>query len=482
MPVEFKLPDLGEGIHEAEIIAVKVKEGEMVKEDQIIFEVETDKAVVEIPSPYGGVVTKISVAAGQVVTVGSTMIAYELGGSAAKAEAPAETKKAADNGKGHAGAASVGAPVAAAQVAASVVVPAAKAAGATVVDRSRPVPATPATRRLARELSIDLHLVHGSGPAGRVLKEDVMAFAAGSLEARIIGNAEVAEPAGSATKAATPANQPSVADRFGVSSGGPAEPLTPLAPMSSGQPVEYPDFSKYGKVERLPLKSIRRKIAINMTQAWTHIPHVTHFDEANVTALNTQIAKYEQDFAARSGNPKVRPTLTVFAIKAIASALKLYPQFNSSLDENTGEIVVKHYFNIGVAVATERGLIVPVIRDVDQKSFYDIAVELADIAAKTRAGKIELDRLQGGTFTLTNIGAIGGTSMSPMINFPEAAILGMARASDKPIVKNGQIEIGTILPLAMSFDHRLADGAEAAYFVQHVVKLLEDPFRFLLLP
>lgn len=266
MPVEFKLPDLGEGIHEAEIIAVKVKEGETVKEDQIIFEVETDKAVVEIPSPYGGVVTKISVAAGQIVTVGSTMIAYELGGSAAKTVAPAATKKAADNGKGHAAALSAGAPVASAQVAAAV--------GAAVIDRSRPVPATPATRRLARELSIDLHLVHGSGPAGRVLKEDVMAFAAGSLEARINGNAEVAPAKGAATKAAAPANQPSVADRFGA--GGPAEPLTPLTPMSSGQPVEYPDFGKYGKVERLPLKSIRRKIAVNMTQAWTHIPHVTH--------------------------------------------------------------------------------------------------------------------------------------------------------------------------------------------------------------
>jgi len=192
------------------------------------------------------------------------------------------------------------------------------------------------------------------------------------------------------------------------------------------------------------------------------------------------VTKYEKEFAARSGDSKVRPTLTVFTIKALASALKLYPQFNSSLDENTGEIIIKHYYNIGVAVATDRGLIVPVIKNVDQKSFYDIAVELADIAAKTRAGKIELERLQGGTFTLTNIGAIGGTSMSPMVNFPEAAILGMARASQKPIVKDGQIAIGTILPLAMSFDHRLADGAEAAYFVQHVVKLLEDPFKFVL--
>ena len=470
MSVEFKLPDLGEGIHEAEIIAVKVKEGEVVKEDQVIFEVETDKAVVEIPSPYAGLVTKISVAAGQTVTVGSIMITYELQGGAAKAsaapaatEAP-NTRTAADNGK-----------VGSTQTAP---VPAAvhgghQATATAVVDRSRPVPAAPAIRRLARELSIDLHMVHGTGPAGRVLKEDVMAYAAGSLEARISGQPTV-QP--------TNMHAGSIQDKFAGSEK--AEPLAPLGGGMGGQPVEYPDFSKFGKVERLPLKSIRRKIAVNMTQAWTHIPHVTHFDEANVTELNKQIARCEKDqeFAQRSGNPKVRATLTVFAIKAIASALKLYPQFNSSLDENTGEIIVKHYYNIGVAVATERGLIVPVIRDVDQKSFYDIAVELADIAAKTRAGKIELDRLQGGTFTLTNIGAIGGTSMSPMINFPEAAILGMARATDKPIVKNGQIEIGTILPLAMSFDHRLADGAEAAYFVQHVVKLLEDPFRFLLLP
>lgn len=167
-------------------------------------------------------------------------------------------------------------------------------------------------------------------------------------------------------------------------------------------------------------------------------------------------------------------------MKAIAGALEKYPQFNSSLDENTGEIVVKHYFNIGVAVATERGLIVPVIKDVDKKSFFEIAVELQEIAEKTRTGKIELERLSGGTFTLTNIGAIGGTSMSPMINFPEAAILGMARAAQKPIVKDGQITVGTILPLALSFDHRLADGAEAAYFVRHVVERLEDPIKFLL--
>ncbi len=483
MTVEFKLPDLGEGIHEAEIIGVKVKEGEMVKEDQIIFEVETDKAVVEIPSPYAGAVAKIHVSTGQTVTVGSVMIAYDIAAKGAVKNAAAENEKAV-------GSIETTDKAAEAKVA---VAKEAVTAGRTAngaPDNSRPVPATPATRRLARELGVDLHQVNATGPAGRVLKEDVMAFAAGSLESRIQSNgASKSSPSttvsstttsksSSSSNSNSPASSASMQEKYGTA-GGAAAPLAPLN-NNAGQPVEYPDFAKFGKVERLPLKSIRRKIAINMTQAWTHIPHVTHFDEANVSELTALIGKYEKEFAARSGDTKVKPTLTVFTIKALASALKLYPQFNSSLDENTGEIVVKHYYNVGVAVATERGLIVPVIRDVDQKSFYEIAVELSDIAAKTRAGKVELDRLQGGTFTLTNIGAIGGTSMSPMVNFPEAAILGMARASQKPIVKDGQIVIGTILPLAMSFDHRLADGAEAAYFVQHVVKLLEDPFKFVL--
>lgn len=467
MTVEFKLPDLGEGIHEAEIIAVKVKEGEMVKEDQIIFEVETDKAVVEIPSPYAGAVAKIHVAQGQTVKVGCVMIGYDIAGkgqaaavaAAATAQAVAPMKQA----------------VAAGNNGAAAQVPAQPAAQAATKVLTGPVPATPATRRLARELGVALHQVNASGPAGRVLKEDVMAYAAGSLESRIQTPSTASTPSSNASKQAAPTT---MKDKYGGSSAD-ATPLTGMGDMNAG-PVEYPDFAKFGDVERLPLKSIRRKIAMNMTQAWTHIPHVTHFDEANVTELSSLVTKYEKEFAARSGDNKVRPTLTVFTIKALASALKLYPQFNSSLDENTGEIVIKHYYNIGVAVATDRGLIVPVIKNVDQKSFYDIAAELADIAAKTRSGKIELERLQGGTFTLTNIGAIGGTSMSPMVNFPEAAILGMARASQKPIVKDGQIAIGTILPLAMSFDHRLADGAEAAYFVQHVVKLLEDPFKFVL--
>lgn len=453
MAVDFILPDLGEGIHEAEIIAVKVKEGEMVKEDQPILEVETDKAVVEIPSPHAGKIAKVHVQNGQQVTVGSVMITYDLAGKSTAAAAPAPAKEAKEK-KVHPEMAEVAAAVGTSTNRA--------AAPAVERDRTRPVPATPATRRLARELGVDLYMVGGSGPAGRVTKDDVMAFAAGTLESHMSAS-PVADKKGK------------FAGEGGSSTGG-----GPIKSGMNAEPVEYPDFAKYGPVERLPLKSIRRKIAINMTQAWTHIPHVTHCDEADVTALAAMMPKYEADFAKRSGNPKVRPTMTVFALKAVASALQLYPQFNSSLDENTGEIVVKHYFNIGVAVATERGLIVPVIRDVDKKSFLEVATELAEIAEKTRTGKIELDRLAGGTFTLTNIGAIGGTNMSPMVNFPEAAILGMARAAQKPIVKDGQIAIGTILPLAMSFDHRLADGAEAAYFVRHVVNLLEDPMKFVL--
>lgn len=467
MSVDFILPDLGEGIHEAEIIAVKVKVGETVKEDQPILEVETDKAVVEIPSPYAGVVSKVHVEAGQQVTVGSVMISYDVAGSGSSAgSASSSVSKQAETA----------APVKAAAAAKEAAPMQAHAQGgngkgtATAVrverDRSRPVPAAPAVRRLARELGVDLYVVGGSGNGGRVLKEDVMAFAAGTLESRIqSGSSTVDHPA---------------ARSGGIEINTSSGPAVPLRSGMASEAVEYPDFAKYGPVERQPLKSIRRKIAINMTQAWTHIPHVTHFDEADVTMLSALIPKYEAEFAKKAGNPKVRPTLTVFALKAIASALKAYPQFNSSLDENTGEIVVKHYYNLGVAVATERGLIVPVIRDVDKKSFFEVAVELAEIAEKTRTGKIELERLAGGTFTLTNIGSIGGTSMSPMINFPEAAILGMARAAQKPIVKDGQIAIGTILPLALSFDHRLADGAEAAYFVRHVIDRLEDPVRFLL--
>ncbi len=470
MSVEFKLPDLGEGIHEAEVIAVKVKEGETVKEDQPILEVETDKAVVEIPCPVAGVVEKVNVQAGQTVKTGQVMMSFITDGAKApakeeaKAEAKAEQKQV------------VGAGVSSS--------PQARSSGGTTIGNGK-VPAAPAVRRLARELGIDLTQVPGSGPAGRVLNEDVRSYAAGKLEGHFQSGHQTstAQSSTSSTSTAQTSSAPakatgvppcSLKDKYGDTNGE-RKPLD-LGGGGGLPAADLPDFTKYGAVERVPLKSIRRKIAENMTISWSRIPHVTHFDEADVTSFEPLRVKHDPKVNEQGG----RLTLTVLTLKAVVSGLKKFPQFNASLDEKNGEIVFKHYFNIGIAVATERGLIVPVIKNVDQKSIIELARELKDIAEKTRSGKIELDRLQGGTFTITNIGAIGGTSMSPMINYPECAILGMARAADKPVVRQGKIEIGTIMPLALSFDHRIADGAEAAYFVRHIIERLEDPFTLLL--
>jgi pyruvate dehydrogenase E2 component (dihydrolipoamide acetyltransferase) len=471
MANEFILPDLGEGIHEAEVLAVRIAEGDTVKEDQPILEVETDKAVVEIPCPVNGTIEKIHVKVGEVVKVGMVMVTF---GSSDAAAAPANTTSESKQQAQGASQATSPAPIASVATA----VPAGKASGngkSTIEVKHNgigPVPAAPATRRLARELGIDLHLIKGSGPSGRVSKEDVRSFAAGSLEGAISGASSQTHPIEGKTGAA-PAAVQSLSAKYGES-GAKAAPLNEGGMAASA--VDLPDFSKYGPVERVPLKGIRRKIAQNMTQSWTHIPHVTTFEEADVTQLEALRAKHEHEVKQLGG----RLTLTVFALKAIASGLKKYPQFNASLDEKTGELVFKHFYNIGVAVATERGLIVPVIRNVDQKSVVELSKELSDLSEKTKAGKVELERLQGGTFTLTNIGSIGGTNMVPMINHPEAAILGMARAAQKPVVRNGNIEIGLIMPLALSFDHRIADGAEAAYFMQHIVKRLQEPFTFLL--
>jgi pyruvate dehydrogenase E2 component (dihydrolipoamide acetyltransferase) len=301
------------------------------------------------------------------------------------------------------------------------------------------------------------------------MKEDVRAHAAGSLEGTISGAASHTHPVESVPKQESLSNKYGGSEASTNTGGG-------LGGSMTATPADLPDFSKFGPVDRIPLRSIRRKIAQNMTQSWTHIPHVTHFDEADVTQLELLRTKHEAEVKAQGG----KLTLTVLTIKAIVSGLKKYPQFNASLDEKTGEIIFKHYYNIGVAVATDRGLIVPVLKNVDQKTVVQLSTELSEIAEKTRTGKIDLDRLHGGTFTVTNIGAIGGTSMVPMINYPEAAILGMARAVQKPVVREGKIEIGLIMPLALSFDHRIADGAEAAYFMQHVIKRLQEPFTFIL--
>ena len=408
---------------EAEIVAVLVREGDVIREDAPLLEVETDKAQVEIPSPMGGRVEKVHVQAGQTVKVGAPLITF-ADGAAEPAAAPAPSRSA---------------PAATAPARAAAAAPPAPAARA-----EGPVPATPATRRLARELGVDLKIVRGSGPGGRVLDEDVRAAASGSRGA--------------------PAPAPVA----------PAGPAKPLATVGLEAPP-LPRFEQWGPVERAPLSHLRRTIADRMTLAATLIPHVTHFDRADITDLDAIITRNLE--AARAKG--VTLTLTSFLLKAAALALLRHPTFNASLDPAAGEMVLKRYYNLGVAVATERGLIVPVLREVDRKPVLEIARELGALAQRVRDGKATLDDLRGGTFTITNIGALGGTAAIPIINYPEVAILAVARARPEPVVRQGQIVPRLMLPLTLTFDHRIADGADGARFAAEIVQLLEAPERLL---
>ena len=408
---------------EAEIVAVLVREGDVIREDAPLLEVETDKAQVEIPSPMGGRVEKVHVQPGQTVKVGAPLVTF-ADGAAEPAAAPAPSRSA---------------PAATAPARAAAAAPPAPAARA-----EGPVPATPATRRLARELGVDLKIVRGSGPGGRVLDEDVRAAASGSRGA--------------------PAPAPVA----------PAGPAKPLATVGLEAPP-LPRFEQWGPVERAPLSHLRRTIADRMTLAATLIPHVTHFDRADITDLDAIITRNLE--AARAKG--VTLTLTSFLLKAAALALLRHPTFNASLDPAAGEMVLKRYYNLGVAVATERGLIVPVLREVDRKPVLEIARELGALAQRVRDGKATLDDLRGGTFTITNIGALGGTAAIPIINYPEVAILAVARARPEPVVRQGQIVPRLMLPLTLTFDHRIADGADGARFAAEIVQLLESPERLL---
>jgi pyruvate dehydrogenase E2 component (dihydrolipoamide acetyltransferase) len=307
------------------------------------------------------------------------------------------------------------------------------------------VPATPATRRLARELGVDLTTVTGSGPGGRVTDEDVRA-AAGRPK-----------PGAAREAPARPAE---------------AKPLAPIGV----EPPPLPKFEQYGPIERQPLSHLRRTIAERMTLSATLIPHVTHFDKADITELDAVIRRNLE--AARERG--VTLTLTSFLLKAAALALQEHPRFNASLDPAVGELILKRYYHLGIAVATDRGLIVPVIRDVDKKPLLDLARELAALAQRVREGKANLDDLRGGTFTITNIGALGGTGAIPIINYPEVAILGVARGREEAVIHDGQIRPRLMLPLTLTFDHRVADGADGARFASDLVSRLEHPDQLLL--
>ncbi|MCK8601642.1 dihydrolipoamide acetyltransferase family protein [Desulfoferrobacter suflitae] len=447
MPREFKLPDLGEGIHEGEVVEVLVSVGDAVEDGSPVMIIETDKAETEIPSPVNGVVKQINVKAGDIVKVGDVLMVFtEAGEADAKGEARPAGEETKQEGAVEEKAAQPEKEVEEeeGQREETAEQPGAKGS------KPGPVPAAPSTRRLARELGVDLHSVTASGPGGRVTAEDVRAFAARGQRPR-------------EAPAETPSTQ--------------REPAAPPSPTESGP---LPDFTQWGPVERQPLRSVRRATAKRMAQSWSQIPHVTHADEADITGLEAFRRKHKQEVAARGGSL----SLTVFALKAAVAALKMFPRFNASLDSEKEEIILKNYYHIGVAVDTDKGLIVPSIRDVDRKSIFQLARELDELLARAREGKVDREDMVGGTFTITNVGPLGGTGFTPIINYPQVAILGLAKARYRPVVmgEEGAFKIvpRLILPLIVGFDHRVLDGADAARFINTIISALHDPEQLLM--
>jgi len=443
-PWEFRLPELGENIAEADVVRIMISPGMKVVAAQPIMELETEKAVVEVPSSVTGVVKEIRVRQGEKIHVGQVIFTLE-GGVEAPAEPPKHVPVEHVSGQHGARLAFQAAIRAEGKTEEQALPPDQpqvrpsdfampkqldKVAGS---EHREPVPAAPHVRRLARELGIDIHDVKGSGPGGRISDDDVKAHSKSLLA--------------SATAAAQ-------------------LPQVPLA-----RP-ELPDFTKWGKVERVAMRGVRRKTAEHLSQAWTTVPHVTQHDRADITELELLRAR----FAPKAEEAGGKMTVTAIALKVCAAALKIFPQFNASIDMAKEEIVYKQYINIGVAVDTDRGLLVPVIRDVDSKNIVELAAELTKLSKKAREKKLSQAEMGGGTFTITNLGGIGGTGFSPIVNYPEVAILGLSRSSMEPVWIGGKFEARLVLPLSLSYDHRLIDGADAARFLRWVAEAFEQPF------
>ena len=483
MPTEFKIPELGENVSAGDVVRVLVKPGDTVEKDQPVLELETDKATIEVPSSVSGTVGEVKVKQGDKVKVGQ--VVFTVGdGAAAPAEKPAAEKKA-EKGAGKAaavepppaqadapkddapkpkpqpsGTAKEGGPSQAAtdeSKEAEAGQPRQKPRG-EVVDINRgaraaqppaappeaetpkkpAAPAAPSVRRLARELGVEIALVSGSGPDGRISIEDVQDYVKNAL---------------SNVGAGTGAGAPAAA-------------------------VPLPDFTKWGEVERKPMSNIRRKTAEHLGHAWSVIPHVTQHDRADITAVEGLRKRYAPQ-AEKAGG---KLTMTAIALKIVAGALQRFPQFNSSIDPANNEIVYKKSIHVGVAADTPRGLLVPVIREVDRKGIFDLSKELAVASEKARSGKLGLDDMQGAGFTITNLGGIGGTSFTPIVNWPEVAILGISRGAWEAVWRpasvedEGTFEPRLMLPLSLSYDHRVIDGADAARFLRWVCEAFEQPF------
>jgi pyruvate/2-oxoglutarate dehydrogenase complex dihydrolipoamide acyltransferase (E2) component len=406
MAFVFNFPDVGEGIHEGRVVEWLVAEGDTVAEDQAMLKVETDKAVVELPSPYAGTVLRLHVADDDTIFVGDALVTI---GS------PDEELPEEETGSDKDSAAAAAAPV----------VAGADASEALAVAARRPL-ATPRTRALARKLGVQLSRVTGSGSGGRITDEDVKR----------------------------------AADGGGVAAAPPATPAGVVAATADGE------------VERVPITHLRKMIANAMRASKHNAAHVTHVDEADVTDLVAHYRRAKPVIEERTG---VRFTLLPFFIKALVATLEKYPIFNASVDEEKQEILFKKYYNIGVAVETPEGLIVPVIRDADRKDMVELAAEVADKAERARSRQLTLDEIRGGSCTLTNIGPLGGVFATPIINQPELAIVGLHAIKERPEVVNGEIAIRKMMYLSISFDHRYIDGAEAARFMSDMVRLVSEP-------
>ncbi|MBW3543744.1 MAG: 2-oxo acid dehydrogenase subunit E2 [Planctomycetes bacterium] len=477
MSIEFKLPELAEGIESADIAEILVAEGDSIEAGQVVMEVETEKAVADIECPHGGRIEKVHVSEGDSVEVGSLLLTIAEGDEAAdeaaaedqdqpeadEEEPPApkpKKERAEQDEREPAPEVTSDAP--------EPPEPSLEATEETPEDREAPhtgryetgpddpqvapksstelarlkedgrehppAPAAPSTRRMARQLGVDLHKIKGSGPGGRITTEDIQAFVRG------------------------------------LTTETPADIVSPMAAS------ELPDFSAQGPVVRERMGKLARTAAANLSLSWRSIPHVTQHDLADITELEQARRRYME--TAGRGGPKI--TMTAILVKAAVAALKEFPHVNASLDAGAGEIVLKGYYNIGIAVDTDAGLVVPVIRDCDQKSVRTIAAEMNDLAARARIRKLNVSEMQGGTFTITNLGGIGGTSFTPIVNFPEVAILGVSRTRSELRLVNGEIEERLMLPLSFSYDHRVINGADAARFIVKLSQSLSDFVQLLI--
>ncbi|PLT34360.1 dihydrolipoamide acetyltransferase family protein [Bacillus sp. V5-8f] len=443
MAFQFRLPDIGEGIHEGEIVKWFIKPGDKVQEDDVLCEVQNDKAVVEIPSPVEGTVEEILVEEGTVATVGDILVTFDAPGyenlqfKGDHAEEAADTKTEAQ----------VQATAEAGQEVKKEEAPAQQAAGATgagavpqaEVDPNRRIIAMPSVRKYSREKGVDIRLVAGSGDNGRIMKEDIDVFLAG-------GAAQPAQTEAAETQSAQPEEKAAI---------------KPSAAIPAGQ---YPET-------REKMSGIRKAIAKAMVNSKHTAPHVTLMDEVDVTKLVAHRKKFKEIAAAKG----IKLTFLPYVVKALTSALREFPALNTSIDDAASEIIQKHYYNIGIAADTEKGLLVPVVKDADRKSTFAISNEINELAGKARDGKLAPDEMKGASCTITNIGSAGGQWFTPVINHPEVAILGIGRIAEKPIVRDGEIVAAPVLALSLSFDHRIIDGATAQNALNHIKRLLNDP-------